>query len=159
MTTAPIGGGTGIHCGRILGLRQHGFDHVAVDVGEAAFGSVLAVAEAFVVEAQKVEGGGVEGVDGDGVLLGFPAEGVGGAVGVAFFDASAGKPAGEAAGVVVAAAGAFLESGHPAEEVEDGGVEIVRGDDIVLRLKAELVGGAVAGCFSEWQNPAAIRCQ
>ena len=57
----------------------------------------------------------MEVVDGDGILFGLPAEGVGGAVGVAAFDAGAGEPRGEAVGVMVASARAFLESGHPAE--------------------------------------------
>ncbi len=57
----------------------------------------------------------MEVVDGDGVLLGLPAEVVGGTVGVAFFDAGAGEPRGEAVGIVVAAAGAFLERRHTAK--------------------------------------------
>ncbi len=54
-------------------------------------------------------------VDGDGFLLDLPAEVVGGAVGVTALDAGTGEPSGEAIGIVVAAAGAFLEGGHPAK--------------------------------------------
>ena len=43
----------------------------------------------FVVEAQEVEDGGVEVVGGDDLLLRFEAEFVGGAVGIAGFDAGA----------------------------------------------------------------------
>ena len=64
------------------------------------------------VEAEEVENGGVEIVHGGDVFFCLPAEGVGGAVGVAALDARAGKPSGEALGVMVAAAGAFLEGGH-----------------------------------------------
>ena len=68
----------------------------------------MVVSEAFVVEAEEVEDGGVEVVDGDGVFFGFEAEVVGGAVGVAFFDAGAGEEAGEGVGVVVAAGAVAL---------------------------------------------------
>lgn len=67
------------------------------------------------VEAEEVENGGVEIVHGGDVFFCLPAEGVGGAVGVAAVDARAGEPGCEAFGVVIAAAGAFLEGGHAAE--------------------------------------------
>ena len=86
-----------------------------VDVGEAAFEAVVVVGEAFVVEAEEVEDGGVEIVDGSDVFFRFPAECVGGAMGVAALDAGAGEPGGEAFGVMVAPASAFLESRHTAE--------------------------------------------
>ena len=86
-----------------------------MDVGEAAFDAVVVEAELFVVEPQEVEDGGVEVVDGDDVFGGSVAEVVGGAVGVGSLDPRAGQEGGEAGGVVVASAGAFLEGGHATE--------------------------------------------
>ncbi|MFM1945457.1 MAG: hypothetical protein RI897_4439 [Verrucomicrobiota bacterium] len=55
-------------------------DDVAVDVGEAEVTSGVAEREAFVVEAEQVEDGGVEVMDVDGVDGGLEAEVIGGAV-------------------------------------------------------------------------------
>ena len=55
------------------------------------------------VDAEQAEDGGLEIVDGDGVLDDAVAEIVGGAVGEAGADAAAGQEGGEAAGVMVAA--------------------------------------------------------
>ena len=63
----------------------------------------MAVGEAFVVEAQQVEHGGVEVVDVDNILHGAKAEFIGGTVGVAASSAATGKPAGETVMIVVAA--------------------------------------------------------
>ena len=98
-----------------LVLREHVFDHVAVDVGEAALEAVVVVGEAFVIEAQEVEHGCVEIVDGRDIDRGFVAEFVGGAVAEGRLDAGSGEPGGEAGGIVIAAAGAFLKGGHAAE--------------------------------------------
>ena len=75
---------------------------MAVDVGEAEVAAGVVVGEAFVVEAQKVEDGGLEVVDVDFVLGDVEAEVVGLAVG-AGFGAAAGHQGGEGLGVVVAA--------------------------------------------------------
>ena len=58
------------------------------DIGEAEIAAAVAVGEAFVVEAEQVQHGGVEVVDVDGVVLGAEAEVVGGSVGDAAFDAA-----------------------------------------------------------------------
>jgi len=75
----------------------------------------VVVGEAFVIEAEEVEDGGVEVVDGDGVFFGFGAEVVRGAVGVGFFDAGSSEEAGEGVRVVIAARAISLEEGHAAE--------------------------------------------
>ena len=67
------------------------------------------------IEAEQVQDGGVQVVDGGDVLDGLVAELVGGAVAEAALDAGAGQPDGEAVRVVVAAAGALLERRHAAE--------------------------------------------
>ena len=83
----------------------------AVDVGEAEVAAAPAEGEALVVDAELVEDGGPEVVDGGDVGEGAVAEFVGGTVGDAAFDAGAGEPEAEAVGVVVAAVGALGEGG------------------------------------------------
>jgi hypothetical protein len=56
-------------------------DDVSGDVGQAVIAALEAVGEFELVEAEEVEEGGVEVVDGDGVLGDGPADVVGGAVG------------------------------------------------------------------------------
>ena len=68
-------------------------------------------AEAFVVDADKVEDGGMEVVDGRESRHRFLSEFVGGAVAEPAFHAGAGHPAGKAMRVVVSATGALLENG------------------------------------------------
>lgn len=80
---------------------------MAVDVGEAEIASGVVVGEAFVIEAEEVEDGGLEVVDVDFVLGDVEAEVVGFAVG-AGFGAAACHESGEGLWVVVA-------SGHTAE--------------------------------------------
>ena len=74
-------------------------------VGQAVVAAVVGVRELAVVEAQGVEQGGLEVVDGDDVLDGGVAEVVGRAVDVAPLEAAAGQPEREAVAVVVAAVG------------------------------------------------------
>ena len=57
-------------------------DDVAFDVGQTEVPARVAVGEAFVVEAEEVEDGGVQVVDVDFVLDGAEAEVVGRAVGM-----------------------------------------------------------------------------
>ena len=83
-------------------LSEDIFYEVPVDVGEAALDAVVVEGEAFVVNAQQVEGGGVEVVGVSGVLGGFPAEFVGGPVADASLGSSARQPSGEGPCVVVA---------------------------------------------------------
>ena len=61
----------------------------AEDVGEAEVAAVVEVSEAFVVEAEEVEDGGVEIVGVHGVIDCLEADLVGGAVGHAAFYAAA----------------------------------------------------------------------
>ena len=85
------------------GLSNEVVHDFAVHVGEAEVTASGTKREFLVVEAEKVEHGGVEVVDVDGVHLGFEAEFVCRAVDVAGADAAACEPCGEAVGVVVAA--------------------------------------------------------
>ena len=75
---------------------------MAVDVGEAEVAAGVVVGEAFVIEAEEVEDGGLEVVDVDFVLSDMEAEVIGLAVGSGF-DAAASHEGGEGLGVVVAA--------------------------------------------------------
>jgi len=95
--------------------RQNVFDDMSMYIGQAAFDAVVVEAQAFVVEAEQVEQRGVEVVDCRHVFDGFVAEFVGGSVAESALYACSGEPDGEAGGVVVAAACAFLERGHATE--------------------------------------------
>lgn len=90
-------------------------NHVAVDVGEASLEPVVIKGQPLVVEAKQVQDRGVQIVDGGDVLLRLPAKQIRCTECVTSLDASAGKPSGEAVGIVVAAAGPFLKSGHAAK--------------------------------------------
>lgn len=91
------------------------FDNVTMDIGKAAFEAIVVIGQAFVIETEEVEDGGVEVVDGGDVFSGFVAEVIGGSVGVGGFDSGSHEPGGEAVGVMVPAGGTFLESGHAAK--------------------------------------------
>ena len=90
------------------GLGEDVGDEFAVDVGEAEVAALVAEGEAFVVEAELVEDGGVEVVDVDTVFGDIEPEVVGFAVADAGFDAAAGHPHGEGVFVVVAADADFF---------------------------------------------------
>ena len=91
-------GNTRVGCGICLAKRLYSgcqagggssddlFHDVAVDVGEAEITAGVAVGEAFVVDAEEVEHGGVEVVDAHAVFNGFEPEIVGGAVNGAAFE-------------------------------------------------------------------------
>jgi hypothetical protein len=49
---------------RHTALRQDFGDDMAMDIGEAPFDAVVIIGQALVVDAQEVEDGGVEVVDG-----------------------------------------------------------------------------------------------
>ena len=85
------------------GLGENFFDDLAVDIGEAEIATLEAVGHAGVIEAEEMEGGGLEIVDMDGVGEDIDAEVIGFAVGDAWFDATAGHPRGVSVGMVVAA--------------------------------------------------------
>ena len=59
---------------RFVTHASTGFTDVPVHVGEAALDAVVVEAEALVIEAEQVEHGGVEVVDGGHVLHGLVAE-------------------------------------------------------------------------------------
>lgn len=77
--------------------------HLPMHVRQPEVAALEAVDEAGVVDAEAVEGGGLEVVDVDRVFDDVVAVVVGFAVGDARLDAAAGHPEGEAAAVVVAA--------------------------------------------------------
>ena len=112
-------------------LRQQRLYHFAVNVREAEVAALEAVGELLVIHAEEVEDGGVEVVDGDGIFGDVPGEVVGGAVGLAAFDAAARHPETEGAGVVIAAGdlfetGAIFAKGGAAEfgaPDDEGGIE------------------------------------
>lgn len=76
---------------------------MTVDVGEAEVATGVVVGEAFVIEAEEVEHGGMEIVHVEAIGDGGVTDFIGGTVGVAGFRAAPGEPGGEAARVVVAA--------------------------------------------------------
>ena len=94
-------------------------------IGEAEVTASVAVSEAFVVNAQEMENGGVQVVNVDAIVDGAEAEVIAGAVGHAALDAAAGQPHGEAPAVVVAA---VVVLGQRALAV-DGASELAAPDD------------------------------
>jgi hypothetical protein len=88
-------------------LGEEFLHHLPIHIRQPVIPSRVAEGEAFVVEAEEVEDGGVEVVDVDLVLDRTEAEVVGGAVGEAAADAAAGQPGGEAPVVVVPAVPPF----------------------------------------------------
>ena len=70
-------------------------------IREPELAALEAIGEAFVVDAEAMQDGGLEVVDVHGVLLGIEAEVVGSTVGHAGLDAAAGHPEGEDLAVVV----------------------------------------------------------
>ena len=95
----------------VLLLGQDLFGDGSVDVGEAEVAAGVAVGEAFVVEAEEMQDGGVPVVDVHLVVNGFVAVVVRHAVVHAAFDAAASHPHGEAFVVVVPAIGALAVRG------------------------------------------------
>jgi len=71
-------------------LSQHVRDDAAMHVGQSEISASMAVGKFFVVEAHQVEDRGVEIMDVDRFLGGFPAEFVGGAVYVPAFHTTTG---------------------------------------------------------------------
>src|SRR5438132_12518523 len=81
--------------------REYLADYVSVDVREAIVAAAVEVGHLLVVNAQKVQDGGVEVVHVDPVLDGVPAEIVRRAVDHAALHAASGEPHGEAERVVL----------------------------------------------------------
>src|SRR5687767_12241677 len=90
-------------------LAQNVFDGFAEHVGEAEVAAGVAVGEARVIDAERVQDGRVQVVNGNAVLYGLEAEIVRHAIGEAPFEAAAGNPDGKAVRVVVAARTAFRD--------------------------------------------------
>jgi len=84
-----------------------------VDVGEAHVAGGEAEGALGVVDAEKVEHGGVEVVDLNFVFDGLVAKVVGRAVSDPWLDAAPGEPGGEAEGIVVASISALGEGSAP----------------------------------------------
>ena len=76
---------------------------MAMHVGEAEVAAFVFEDEFFVIDAEKVQRGGVEVVDVERINGGSESEGVGFSVGDAAFDAAAGEEHGAGLGVMVAA--------------------------------------------------------
>ena len=75
---------------------------VAVYISKTEVTAGVAKSEAFVIKTHKVQDGGVKVMDVHDILYGLEAELVGGAVGHAAANATAGKPHSEAVMIVVA---------------------------------------------------------
>ncbi len=87
----------------VLGaLRQDVVDDVAVHVGETEVASLMAIGQAFVVDSEEVETGGVKVVDVNFVFDDAKSKLIGGAVGETAFDAATCHPNAEAFFVVIA---------------------------------------------------------
>ncbi len=84
-------------------LREDLINDMPMHIGEAAVDAVVVGAEFFVIEAEQVQGGGVQIVAVGGILGGFEAEVVGAAVGGAALNPATGHPGGEGTGIVIAA--------------------------------------------------------
>ena len=84
-------------------LGQNLVDHLPAHIRQPEVAALIPIREAFVVDAEKVQNGGVKIVDVNDIFHGVIAEVVGGAVGEARADAAAGEPQGEAFHMVVAA--------------------------------------------------------
>ena len=98
---------------------------MAFDSGEAEVEALEFDGEAFVVDAEGMEDGGVEFVHVDGVFGDVVTEVVGCPIGEARLDSTSGHPTGEAAGVVVAA---VVFAGEFALAI-DGAAELAGPDD------------------------------
>src|SRR6185436_2483059 len=82
---------------------------------EPALDSVVLKGQGFVVEAEEMEDGGVEVVDGEDVFHGLASEFVGDAVAESTPHAGTGEPAGKAVGIVITTLRAFLKHRHATE--------------------------------------------
>src|ERR1044072_7814999 len=122
-------------------------DDLAVDVGEAAVGAVVAEGEFLMVDAEEVQRGGVEVVGRGGVARGFPGPFIAFAAGDAAFDTAAGHTADEGAAAVRAPVAA-LEKGHRADlgvPEDEGCVEEPAGLEVGEQCGDGFVGGGAHG--------------
>src|SRR6516165_8240945 len=86
-----------------------------MNVGEPAFAAVVVKAQALVVEAEQMQNGGVEIVDGRYLVNCLITEFVGGTVAKRGLDAGARQPDRKSLGIVISAVGPLLERGHAAK--------------------------------------------
>src|SRR5438045_1327288 len=94
---------------------KNGLDHMPVYVSQSAFDAIVIERQAFVIQTEQMQQGGVQVVDGANVFDGAMAVLIGGAVAESFLDAGAGQPHREAMRIVIAPLSTALERGHAAE--------------------------------------------
>ncbi len=133
--------------GRLSG--QERADEFAVDVGEAVVASLELEGQAFVIEAEQVEQGGVDVVDMGGLIDGIESEFVGFADDLSAAHAAAGEPHGEGIDVMVSA-GAVAGFAHGgatefAAPDDEGGVKETAGFEVADEGGAALIGFAATG--------------
>ena len=87
-------------------------DSFPFEASEALFEAIVVPSELLVVEAEKMESGGMEFVAVDDIFYGFEAHIVGSSVGGAAFDTSSGHPGCEGTSIVVATFGGIALSGR-----------------------------------------------
>src|SRR6185437_687667 len=87
--------------------RQDRFDHGSIHIGEPIIAAGMTKGQAFVVEAELVQNGGVQVVDVDFIFDGAESEGIGRAVGHSTADAAAGEEDAIAVVVVITAIAIF----------------------------------------------------
>src|ERR1043166_5191989 len=84
-------------------------------VREPSLGAVMVKGESFMVESKQMQKGCVQVVDCSDVIHRFVTKFIRRAEAEPTFNSSAGKPYGEALGIMVPATGILLESGHTAK--------------------------------------------
>ncbi len=85
---------------------------MSMNIGQAAIDSIVVIGKSLVIQAEKVEDGGMKVMRSGNVLDGFETEFVCTAVGYARLDARSRKPTRKAMRIVVAPVGAHLEHRH-----------------------------------------------
>ena len=99
-----------------LGSGQHRLDHLAGNIGQPKIATIVTIGQAFVIDAQQVQNGGVQVVDADPIDHGLEADFVGLTVVNAAANTGPSQLGGEGVGIVIAARlGVFLGQGQAAE--------------------------------------------
>lgn len=88
---------------------------MSVDVGEPSLDAVVPEGKRFVIEAKKMEDGGIEIVDREDVLHCLVTEFISSTMTYPGPDPCSREPCSEAVRIMVSALGALLEHGHAAE--------------------------------------------
>lgn len=97
-----------------------------MNVGKASFNTIMIEAEAFVIEAEDMENGGVKIIDRRNSFHGLVAEFIRRAIAEGRFHAGSRQPGGEAVGIVITTTRTLLEGGHTAKfgtEYDEGVLE------------------------------------